>query len=213
MAGKFHHEAIYRGDAVMKELSEMRFAICGAGALGSNLAETLARQGASHVRVIDHDRVEEHNIGTQIYDQADIGQSKVEALRKHLFRATGVEIDAVRKALNVVNARVLLKDRDIIIDCFDNTLARQHVQDHARSADVSTLHVGLFADYGGVVWDRVYRVPGDAAGDVCDYPLARNLVLLTVAVAAESILSYAAAREEKNWSITLKDLAVRSMMW
>ena len=208
MPGKFHHEAIYRGDAAMAMLSKMRFAICGAGALGSNLAETLARQGASHLRVIDHDRVEEHNIGTQIYDQADIGQAKVDALRKHLFRATGVEIDAIRKELNGTNARLLLKDCDAIIDCFDNTQARQCVQDDARGTSRSTLHVGLFADYGEVVWDEVYRVPGNVAGDICDYPLARNLVLLTVAVAAESILSNAVAAQRNNWSITLRDLMV-----
>src|SRR5580693_4581203 len=97
MSGKFHHETIYRGEDAISALSKARFAICGAGALGSNLAETLVRQGASCLRAIDHDRVEEHNIGTQIYDSADIGQSKVDALRKHLFRAAGVEIDAVRK--------------------------------------------------------------------------------------------------------------------
>jgi molybdopterin/thiamine biosynthesis adenylyltransferase len=211
MAGKFHHEAIYRGDAAMTGLSKMRLAICGAGALGSNLSETLVRQGASCLRVIDHDWVEEQNIGTQIYDQADIGQAKADALRKHLFRATGVEIDAIRKELTAANARVLLKDCDAIIDCFDNTQARQHVQDHARNAGLPTLHVGLFEDYGEVVWDEVYRVPGDVAGDVCDYPLARNLVLLTVAVAAESILSYVVSGERKNWSITLRDLAVRSI--
>jgi molybdopterin/thiamine biosynthesis adenylyltransferase len=212
MAGKFHHEAIYRGDAAMTVLSKIRFGICGGGALGSNLAEMLVRQGALHLRVIDHDRVEEHNIGTQIYDQADIGQVKVEALRKHLFRATGVEIDAIRKELTGANARVLLKDCDTIIDCFDNTQARQHVQDHARVTAASTLHVGLFADYGEVVWDQVYRVPRNVAGDVCDYPLARSLVLLTVAVAAESILGNAVAGERKNWSITLRDLAVSPLL-
>jgi molybdopterin/thiamine biosynthesis adenylyltransferase len=211
MAGKFHHEEIYRGEDVLRALSQARLAICGAGALGSNLAETLIRQGASCLRAIDHDRVEEHNIGTQIYDQADIGQTKVEALRRHLFRATGVEIDAVRKELTAGNARVLLRDSDIIIDCFDNTQGRQIVQDHARSMDRPTLHIGLFADYGEVIWDGQYRVPRNVAGEVCDYPLARNLVLITVAVAAETILRYIVSGNKNNWSVTLGDLAVRSI--
>jgi molybdopterin/thiamine biosynthesis adenylyltransferase len=211
MAGKFHHERIYRGVDALAALSKARFAICGAGAIGSNLAETLVRQGASRLRAIDHDRVEEHNIGTQIYDHFDIGQSKADALRKHLFRAAGVEIDAVRKELTAGNARVLLKDSDIIIDCFDNTQSRQIVQDHARGTDSSTLHVGLSADYGEVIWDGQYRVPRNVAGDVCDYPLARNLVLLTVGIAAETILTYILDGKKGNWSVTLCDLAVRSM--
>jgi hypothetical protein len=39
----------------------------------------------------------------------------------------------------------------------------------------------------GIVWNPIYRVPSPANDDVCDYPLARNLVMLTVAVACEVI--------------------------
>ena len=106
---------------------------------------------------------------------------------------------------------MLLKERDMVIDGFDNTAGRQFVQDHARDSGVATLHVGLFADYGEVVWDGQYRVPANVAGDVGDYPLARNLVLLAVAVAAETILACIFNGEQKNWTITLGDLAVRSM--
>ncbi|HEV7301681.1 MAG TPA: ThiF family adenylyltransferase [Tepidisphaeraceae bacterium] len=211
MAGKFHHEAIYRGPDALAKLAQARLVICGAGALGSNLAETLVRQGVARLRVIDHDRVEEHNIGTQTYGQSDIGQPKVDALRKHLFRATGVEVDAIRKELNAATTRALLKDCDIVVDCFDNTASRQAVQDHARQAKVATLHAGLFADYGEVIWDEQYRVPRNVAGDVCDYPLARNLVTLTVAIAAEAILRFVIAGERKNWSITLRDLSVSQL--
>src|SRR5688500_8275806 len=99
MAGKFHHEQIYRGADVLARLAALRTTLCGAGAVGSNLADNLARQGLAHRRVIDHDRVEEHNVSTQLYGESDVGAWKVEALRNRLFRATGVEIDAVRKEL------------------------------------------------------------------------------------------------------------------
>jgi hypothetical protein len=47
----------------------------------------------------DRDRVEEHNVGTQLYGESEIGAWKVEALRQRLFRATGVEIEALPKDL------------------------------------------------------------------------------------------------------------------
>jgi len=209
MPGTFHHEMLYRGSETIAKLSQLRIAICGVGALGSNLADTLARQGAAHLRLIDFDRVEEHNIGTQTYALSDIGQFKADALRKQLFRATNVEVEAVRKELTTANARALLKDVDLIVDCFDNSASRQLLQDHARSTHVPTLHVGLFADFGQIAWDEAYRVPKDVAGNVCDYPLARNLILVTVAVAAESIVAFAADGQCKSWTITLRDLAVR----
>ena len=42
MAGKFLHEEIYRGAETLAKLAEPRVAICGAGALGSHLADNLA---------------------------------------------------------------------------------------------------------------------------------------------------------------------------
>jgi hypothetical protein len=46
---------------------------------------------------------------------------------------------------------------------------------------------------------------------VCDYPLARNLVMLTVAVASELALRFITAGEQHSRSITLGDFAVREM--
>jgi hypothetical protein len=62
-----------------------------------------------------------------------------------------------------------------------------------------------------VIWDERYRVPQDVAGDVCDYPLARNLVLLTVALASEVILRFALDGSRQDWSATLRDFAIRPL--
>jgi len=209
MAGKFHHEAIYRGPGSIAKLTTVPLTLCGAGALGSLLADNLARQRFRRWKVIDRDRVEEHNVGTQLYGEAEIGAWKVEALRSRLFRTAGIEIEAVSKELTERNARSLLKEPGIVIDAFDNSAARRLVQEQCRSMSVPCLHVGLFADYGEVIWDDHYRVPRDVAGDVCDYPLARNLVLMTVAVASETLVRYVLDGAKQNWSITLGDFAIR----
>jgi molybdopterin/thiamine biosynthesis adenylyltransferase len=211
MPGKLHHEQLSRGSGEVDRLANVRLTICGAGALGSHLADTLARQGFQRLRVIDHDRIEEHNVSTQLYGESDVGGSKVEVLRSLLFRSVGIEIDVVRKELDARNVRKLLKDSDVVLDAFDNSASRQIVQDHCRAAGTACLHIGLFADYGEVIWDEHYRVPSDAAGDVCDYPLARNLVLLTVSVAAETLVRAILEGVHEDWSITLCDFAIRPM--
>jgi molybdopterin/thiamine biosynthesis adenylyltransferase len=211
MAGKFHHEQIYRGADALGRLAATRITLCGAGALGSHLADNLARQGCGPLRVIDRDRVEEHNVSTQLYGESEVGAWKVEALRNRLFRAAGVEVDAVNKELTERNARSLLKGAAIVIDAFDNAAARRLVQQTCRGLALPCLHVGLFADYAEVVWDEKYRVPADAAGDVCDYPLARNLVLLAVAVASEALMRFVLDGERGNWSLTLRDFNVRPL--
>ena len=211
MAGKFHHEQIYRGADAVARLAVIRMTVCGAGALGSHLADNLVRQGFRSLRVIDRDRVEEHNIGTQIYHEADIGVWKAEVLRHRLFRAAGVEIESIAKELSERNVRSLLKETALVLDTFDNSASRRLVQAHCRAARLSCLHIGLFADYAEVVWDEQYRVPEDMDGDVCDYPLARNLVLLAVAVASETLLRFVLEGSRQSWSATLRDFAVRPL--
>jgi len=211
MADKFHHETIYRGSEQIAKLANLQLTICGAGALGSHLADNLARQGFRQLRVIDRDRVEEHNVSTQLYGESDVGAWKVEVLRQRLFRAAGIEIEALRKELGERTARTLLQEGGLIIDAFDNSASRRLVQEQCRALNLPCLHVGLSADYGEVIWDERYRVPQDVAGDVCDYPLARNLILLVVAVASEIIVRFALAGERKDFSVTLRDFAIRPL--
>jgi tRNA A37 threonylcarbamoyladenosine dehydratase len=78
MAGKFHHEQLYRGTDALAKLAATRVTLCGAGALGSHLADNLVRQGLGPLRVIDRDRVEEHNVSTQLYGASEVGAWKVE---------------------------------------------------------------------------------------------------------------------------------------
>jgi molybdopterin/thiamine biosynthesis adenylyltransferase len=211
MADKFHHEAIYRGAEQVAKLGGQRLTLCGAGALGSNLADNLARQGFHHLRVIDRDRIEEHNVGTQLFGESDVGAWKVEVLKQRLFRATGMEIDGHRKELTERSAKSLLHDGGLVIDTFDNSASRRLVQNQCRAMKLPCLHVGLYADYGEVIWDEHYRVPQDVGGDVCDYPLARNLVILVVAVASEVILRFALSELRQNVSATLRDFSVRPL--
>jgi molybdopterin/thiamine biosynthesis adenylyltransferase len=211
MADKFLHEQIYRGHEQVQRLGSVPITLCGAGAIGSILADNLARQGFRLAKVIDRDRVEEHNVGTQLYGESEIGARKVEVLRNRLFRAVGAEIEAVSKELTERNAASLLKGSGLVIDTFDNSASRQLVQDQSREIPLPCLHVGLFADYAEVIWDDNYRVPRDVEGDVCEYPLARNLVLLAVAVASESLCRFVLDGKKGAWSITLRDLAIRSL--
>lgn len=207
----FFHEQLYRTDAVMAKLKNYSVTICGAGALGANLAENLARSGFGKLKVIDRDRIEERNLSTQPYYRSDVGAFKAKILANNLYRAIGTKVAAAPKELTSVNVAQLLKDSQLIVDVFDNSVARQVVKDYGDSTGIPCLHAGLSTDYAEVIWNDVYRVPSDINDDVCDYPLARNLVMLTVAVACEAIVSFIAAGEPRNVTITLKDLAVRSL--
>ena len=67
MMNGLYHEQLYRTPALMTRLGEFSVTVCGAGALGANIVESLARMGFNRLRVIDRDRIEERNLSTQPY--------------------------------------------------------------------------------------------------------------------------------------------------
>lgn len=203
----FYHEQLYRSGEVMRRVSEQPVTVCGAGALGANITESLARSGFARLRVIDRDRVEERNLSTQPFYRADIGAHKAKILANSLYRAVGAGVEARAVELRNDNARKLLDG--VVVDAFDNSASRAAVKAACDEANLPCLHVGLANGYAEVIWNESYRVPSPAQDDVCDYPLARNLVMLAAAVACEVITRYVATGERESFTITLGDFAVR----
>jgi molybdopterin-synthase adenylyltransferase len=203
------HEQLYRTADLMEKMRAVSLTICGAGALGGNLTENLARSGFTKIRVIDRDRIEERNLSTQPYYKTDVGAYKAKILTNFLYRAIGITIDARATELTSENRDRLLADSDLVIDTFDNSISRQLVTDYCQQQNVPCLHVGLNTDYAEIIWNDRYRVPSPTNDDVCDYPLARNLVLLTVAIASETIINFLKCDRQENYTLTLKDFAVK----
>ncbi len=205
----FFHEQLHRTPALMTQIKDFPVTVCGGGALGANIIENLARSGFAKLVVIDRDRIEERNLSTQPYYKSDVGAYKAKILTNTLYRALGITVDGRSKELTTTNAAQLLRDTSLVIDTFDNSVGRQAVQDYCKNAQIPCLHVGLEHDYAEVIWNDIYRVPSPTNDDVCDYPLARNLVMLTVAVACEVIINFVASEQQQSFTVTLGDFAVK----
>jgi molybdopterin/thiamine biosynthesis adenylyltransferase len=205
----FLHEQLQRSAEVMRRMREQMVTVCGAGALGANVSESLARAGFARLRVIDRDRVEERNLSTQPFYRADVGAQKAKMLAHALYRALGVTIEARAEELTTGNAGKLLEG--LVVDTFDNSASRQAVKDACERQSLACLHAGLAAGYAEVIWNEQYRVPSPAQDDVCDYPLARNLVTLTVAVTCETIIRHVANGARESYTLTLDDFAIRRL--
>lgn len=207
---KFHHEEILRGKEAITKLADVQLVICGAGAIGSNLVDNLIRQGFQKIRLIDMDRVDTHNINTQTFEEGDVGALKVAACQNRVYRTVGVEIETVSKKLDAKNIKKLFKGADLVIDGFDNTESRKVVYDYCKEKSIPCLHLGLHSTYAECVWNESYKVPQeDPDGDICDYPLARNLILVAVAMGSEEIINFClGVKERRNLCFTLKDLKI-----
>lgn len=203
------HEIEYRGRELMERLKNQKITVCGAGAIGSNLVENLARQGFKEITVIDFDRVAQHNRHTQTWNRRDVGQMKVNALRAHIFNIMDLGIVPIDRKLEQSNIKKYLRDPGIVIDGFDNTESRRLVTEYCREQSVDCMHVGLYQDCAEICWNEEYRVPDTVKGmDVCEYPLARNVIMIAVAVASDCLIRYLDAGVKESYFVTLRDFKI-----
>lgn len=80
-------------DFFKPEMCKERLHIIGCGAIGSTVAENLARFGLTKISLYDFDVVEPHNIANQMFTQDDIGKPKVVAVAEYL-KKINPEIEA-----------------------------------------------------------------------------------------------------------------------
>ncbi len=184
--------------------------ICGAGALGGNLTETLARMGFTRLKLIDRDRVEVRNLSTQPYSRAEIGSPKARALANVLYRAVQSKVEPVVIELSATNAAQLLKDSALVVDAFDNRAARAAVSETVGALHIPCLHIGFSADglYGSGIWEPGYQVPQEEPGDPCDYPLTRPFALLLTSLAARAIADFFYAGQGTDFEVTWNDYKI-----
>ena len=112
--------------------------IVGVGGLGGSVAETLARIGVGHLRLVDGDHFEDSNLNRQRFARAaTIGKSKVDAARVSIAAINpAVEVTTWAENLAKANGESIVAGADIAIDCLDSLSARQTLQTVCRGQAV-----------------------------------------------------------------------------
>ena len=204
----FFHEERH---ASLISYASQRITICGAGTLGANLTESLARMGFTQLRLVDKDRVEARNLSVQPYSRAEIGAPKARALANTLYRAVQAKIEPHAIELTPANASELLKGSVLVVDAFDNHLARAAVSQATHAVRQPCLHIGFSPDglYGSGAWEPDYRVPHETPGsDPCDYPLTRPFALALSSLAARAIRDFFQFDRCHEFEMTWNDLKI-----
>jgi molybdopterin/thiamine biosynthesis adenylyltransferase len=128
------YEEFYSRQMVLKEfgrkgqkkLAGSKVAVVGLGGLGTASSLYLALAGVGHLRLIDQDTVELHNLHRQVlYDIDDLRYPKVEVSAKRLKKVNPlVKVEAVSENLNAGNVEKLLSGIDCVVDGLDNMRTR-----------------------------------------------------------------------------------------
>jgi molybdopterin/thiamine biosynthesis adenylyltransferase len=101
---------------------QVKVTIIGAGSVGSYVAYALAKMGLKSITIYDDDKVEPHNVPVQFFSTKDIGQLKVESIKKHISEFCGVDIKTIPN--KATKEDIEKCTGDIIIFAVDNMKAR-----------------------------------------------------------------------------------------
>ncbi|UQN10197.1 ThiF family adenylyltransferase [Deinococcus sp. QL22] len=127
-----------------------RIAIIGVGALGSALAEVLARGGATSLILVDGELLEAGNLVRHSLTLNDLGQFKAERLARRLnISGPHAKVQAINQNFSCHNEEVVaaLRECDVIVDCTasDSLLSELHRVRWRESQAFVSLSLGLRA--------------------------------------------------------------------
>lgn len=140
------------GEAGQRRLLASKVLLCGCGALGTVLAETLARAGVGFLRIVDRDFVEYSNLQRQIlFDESDVRDQlpkAIAAARKIERINSDVSVEPIVADVDYTNIRQLASGVDLILDGTDNFEVRFLINDCSLELGIPWVYAGCISSHG-----------------------------------------------------------------
>jgi adenylyltransferase/sulfurtransferase len=170
------------GEGGQRRLTAARVLIVGCGALGSAHAESLARAGIGHLRIVDRDFVEPSNLQRQtMFTESDAEKRlpKAIAAANHLRQINSeIEIEPHVIDVNYSNVEQLLDGCDVVVDGTDNFATRYLVNDACVKHNINWIYGAAVGSYGVTMTIRPHQTaclrcvfeeaPPAASAPTCD---------------------------------------------
>jgi molybdopterin/thiamine biosynthesis adenylyltransferase len=127
------------------KLLQSTVAVVGAGGLGSNVIELLARQGIGHLIIIDNDRVTEQNLNRQVMStEGNLGEYKVIAAARRVKEInSATTVSTFLERLTKENAQSLVTGARVVVDGLDNLSSRLVVEQACRQLVIPYVYASI----------------------------------------------------------------------
>jgi adenylyltransferase/sulfurtransferase len=213
MSGRYSRQELFAGIGPLGQarLRDARVLVLGVGALGTALAEMMARAGVGRLTVVDRDYVEESNLQRQsLYTEEDarLGLPKAVAAERRL-RAINSEIEVAGRVADFGSegAAGLLEDHDLVLDGTDNFETRFLLNDLCLRASVPWVYGACVGAHGVCLAVRPHltpclrcvlqQAPAPGANETCDTAgVVAPVVHVVAGLQAAEALKLLTGREE-----------------
>jgi adenylyltransferase/sulfurtransferase len=149
------------GNEGQKKLGSARVVIVGMGALGSVMAEELARAGVGALRLIDRDYVDLTNLHRQfLYDESDAENELPKALAaaNRLKEINShIRLEPIAEDFNGASGEDLAGNADLLLDGTDNYEARFLINEVCHKKGIPWIYGGALGAQGAtmnILWDE-----------------------------------------------------------
>jgi molybdopterin/thiamine biosynthesis adenylyltransferase len=160
------------GAAGQQKLLASKAVVIGCGALGSSIANLLARAGVGRLVIADRDFIELNNLQRQVlFDEDDIARNlpKAVAAAEKLRRINSqITVEPIVADVSNENIESLVKGADVVLDGTDNFETRYLINDACVKHGINWVYGGGIASTGMTLTIR----PGISACLRCMYPKA-----------------------------------------
>jgi len=154
---RYHRQVLLPGfgEEGQRRLLDSTALLLGCGALGSLIADLLARAGVGRLVIVDRDLIELTNLQRQLlFDEHDVADTipKAEAARRRLARINSqVEVTAVVDDVNYRNIEKYAAGANVIVDGLDNFETRYLANDFAVKFGAPYIYGGAVGTVGSAL--------------------------------------------------------------
>jgi hypothetical protein len=131
--------------------------VIGAGSVGSQVADSLVRNGIRHFTIVDPDVVTAPNLSRSVYRLSDVGRPKVASLAEHLCAVGGPQVQVITiqdDVCSVLDASGPIAGLDLVVLATDDIAAELRVNQACYGAGIAMVSVKLYkgARAGELAW-------------------------------------------------------------
>jgi adenylyltransferase/sulfurtransferase len=151
---RYNRQTIFPGigPAGQERIARATAVVAGCGALGTVIANTLARAGVGNLRIIDRDFVEESNLHRQVlFDEQDCRENlpkAVAAVRKLKQINSTIAIAGIVTDITPKTVERFVEGADVVVDGTDNFETRYLLNDACVKHNIPWVYGGAVASTG-----------------------------------------------------------------
>jgi adenylyltransferase/sulfurtransferase len=170
--GRYARQIVLKeiGEAGQRRIADAVAVVAGLGALGSHVAELLARAGVGTLRLVDRDLVELSNLQRQcLFSEDDAAASlpKADAAARRLRAVnSAIRYEPIVADINPATVERFTEGATVVVDGLDNFYTRMLINEACVKRAVPFVYGACLATYGSAVT----VIPGVSACLHCLFP-------------------------------------------